>query len=125
MIHQPIPPAYFVGDEPAKQAVKEMANPVARYAEMTRRLATATFANPAGKAALYRDAVELRGLIIARARSGGIVDHELETFWEAVQAEASAKYSRKVEVYPLPSRADVVPSSAPKKRRAFIGRGRG
>ncbi|WBO23972.1 hypothetical protein [Sphingomonas abietis] len=124
VLHQSIPPAYFVGDEPAKQAVKEMANPVARYAEMTRRLHEASFATPMAKAALYRDAVELRSLIIARARSGGIVDHELETFWEAAQVAARARFG-KVDIYPLPSRVDVVPSAAPKKRRSFIGRGRG
>ena len=122
MLQQRIAPAYFVGDEPAQRAVKELANPVARYAEMTRRLATARFEKPAGKVALYRDVVELRGLILARATSAGIVDHELDTFWEAVQAAASEKYRRKVEIYPLPTRAEIGDIVADTRRvRAFAG----
>lgn len=110
MIHTPIKPA-FDGDEPAQQAVMEMANAVARYADMTRRLAVGA-PSEAAAVKLRHDARELHGLIVARARSGGIVDHEMGTFWEAAQAGGSAKYRRKVEIFPLPQIQEPKPHPA-------------
>ena len=111
MIQQKIRPA-FEGDPDAQRAVQELANPVARYADMTRHLASGV-RSEAAAAKLRHEARELRNLIVARARSGGIVDHEMDTFWDAVQAEASAKYRRKVEIFRVPALAVVAPKAAP------------